>query len=665
MSASSVERLNWLRHELHRHNHLYYLEDNPEINDREFDLLLKELQQLEELHPELYDSNSPTMRVGGGINKNFETIAHNRRMYSLSNTYNLQELQDWYNRIVKHVGTDVSLVCELKYDGASISLTYEDGQLLRALTRGDGTSGDDVTANVRTIRSVPLQLHGEFPEKFDIRGEILLSHSAFAKINAEREQLGLELYMNPRNTASGTLKLQDSAEVAKRSLTAYMYGMVADQLPVDTHWEALELARSLGFKVPETAALCENLEDVITYIQHWDEARHTLEVETDGVVVKVNSLTLQEDLGYTAKAPRWATAYKFQAEQVVTKLASVSYQVGRTGAVTPVANLEPVLIAGTIVKRASLHNADIIAQLDLHLNDWVQVEKGGEIIPKIVGVELANRDPNAEPVTFISHCPDCGSALTRIEGEAAYYCPNEELCPTQMKGKIEHFVSRKAMDIESLGAETISLLFDQGLIRHAEDLYHLEKTQLLKLDRIGEKSAQNILDAIANSTTVPYHRVLFALGIRYVGETVAKLLAESFTTFQSLQEATKDDLAAVPGIGTRIAESVYNYFQEPAVIQRIQMLTDAGVQTQAQQRELLSESLAGKTFLFTGKLEIFNRDTAKENVEKHGGKIISSVSKNLDFLVVGENAGSKLAKAQQLGTVRILTEAEFLEMIQQ
>lgn len=660
---NAEKQIKQLTQELQQHNYNYYVLDKPTISDYAFDMKLEKLQQLEADFPQFADENSPTKRVGGTVTKDFPTIQHAFRMYSLSNSYSKEELADWIERVEKSVGENVEYVCELKFDGASISLKYENGQLSQAVTRGDGYQGDEITTNVRTIRSVPLQLKGEKVDEMYVRGEIMLPLKGFQQLNAEREELGLEPFMNPRNTASGSLKMQDSAEVAKRPLEAYMYSVVGKNLPFDSQWEMLEFCRKAGFKVPNSAKLCKNQDEIMQFIAEWDEKRHNLPYEIDGVVIKVNQFFQQNEMGYTAKAPRWAIAYKFKAEQAQTLLNAITYQVGRTGAVTPVANLEPVLLAGTTVKRASLHNSDIIQQLDVRLGDSVLVEKGGEIIPKIVGVNLDVRPKDAQAVTFIQHCPECGTELIRKEGEAAHYCPNEDGCPPQIKGRIEHFVSRKAMDIDSIGSETIGLMYEAGLVTQISDLYDLQKEDLLPLERMAEKSANNIVAAVEASKQIPFHKVLYGLGIRYVGETVAKKLVAAFPTIEELMQASQEELEAVDTIGTRIAESVRTYFSKREHLAMIQKLQEKGLQFEAEKVENLSEILSGETFLFTGKLTAFTRDEAKEMVEKNGGKLISSVTKNLQNLVVGEKAGSKLKKAEALGTVKILTEQEFLDLI--
>ncbi|MDG4951337.1 NAD-dependent DNA ligase LigA [Weeksellaceae bacterium KMM 9724] len=659
------QRIQELSQELDEHNYKYYVLDQPSISDYEFDMKLRELQELEEKHPAFASPNSPTQRVGGSVTKNFPTIEHKYRMYSLSNAYSFEEVEEWIARLEKSMGTNLTYVCELKYDGASISLKYVDGNLVEGVTRGDGFQGDEITTNVRTIRSIPLKLKTATEGELFVRGEIILPFTGFQQLNAEREELGLEPFMNPRNTASGSLKMQDSTEVAKRPLEAFMYGVLGDNLPFDTQWEMLEFARQAGFKVPNAAQLCKNAQEIQDFINHWDKARHDLPYEIDGIVIKVNEIHQQNELGYTAKSPRWAVAYKFKAEQVQTKLNSITYQVGRTGAVTPVANLEPVLLAGTTVKRASLHNADIIAQLDVRIGDTVMVEKGGEIIPKIVDINLDLRPADAEKIEFAKTCPECDTPLERAEGEAAFYCPNEDGCPPQIKGRIEHFVSRKAMDMESVGAETIALFHEAGLLNNIADLYDLKKEDILPLDRMAEKSANNIIESIVKSKEIPFHKVLYGLGIRFVGETVAKKLVKALPTIDALMKASQEDLEAIDTIGVRIAESVRKYFENPEHIEMIQKLKDYGLQFEAVADENVSDKLNEQSFLFTGKLTEFTRDEAKEMVEKNGGKLVSSVTKKLNYLVVGENAGSKLKKATELGTVKILTEQQFLDMLQE
>jgi len=666
MSENIQQQIEDLRAELHQHNYLYYIEDQPTISDLEFDQKLKHLQELEQAHPEFYDPNSPTLRVGGTVTKNFPTVEHKFRMYSLDNSYDFNDLEDWERRIIRTIPDPVDFVAELKYDGASISVHYENGKLKEAMTRGDGFRGDEITANVKTIPEIPLTLHGDYPDSFFMRGEIFLTRKNFDKINARRAEEGLDLFMNPRNTASGTLKMQDSAEVRKRGLTAVLYQYIADAAPAETHWELLEKAHSWGFKTSGHAKLCRNLEEIKQYITHWETARHELPFEIDGIVLKVNSLQQQARLGYTAKSPRWAMAYKFKAEQVQTKLLSVSYQVGRTGAVTPVANLQPVLLAGTTVKRASLHNEDIIRKLDLHEHDTVMVEKGGEIIPKIVGVNSSLRDSGSAAVQYITNCPECGTPLVKIEDQAIHFCPNELHCPPQVIGKMIHYVSRKALNIENLGSETIEQLYNAKLIENPADFYTLTSAQLLPLERMAKKSVDNILAGIDKSKTVPFERVLFGIGIKHVGETVAKKLAKNFESIEALQKASLEELMQVEDIGLKIAESIQLYFANPENVLMIERLKQYGIQLAKDPNaapSAVSDKLAGKTFLFTGKLSLFSRDQAEEMVEQNGGRNISAVSKNLNYLVVGEKAGSKLKKAQQLGTIEILDEQQFLDLI--
>lgn len=662
------KKITQLRNTLRQHNHNYYILDKPTVSDYEFDILLKELQALEDAHPEFFDANSPTQRVGGNVTSDFKTIKHDYRMYSLDNSYSKDDLLDWETRIKKILAEDstIEYVCELKYDGASISLTYEDGKLTRAVTRGDGFQGDDVTHNIKTINSIPLILKGtNYPKRFDIRGEIVMPFAGFNKLNSERVANGEEPYSNPRNTASGSLKLKDSSETAKRPLDALMYFVVGNNLAISSQSDALKKAASWGFKVPQTAKVCKNIDAVFDYINHWDNARFDLPYETDGVVVKVNSFDQQEELGYTSKSPRWAIAYKFKAEQVSTKLTSIDYQVGRTGAITPVANLEAVQLAGTVVRRASLHNKDQIEKLDLHENDTVFVEKGGEIIPKIVGIDFSKRNALAKPIQYISNCPACGSELARKDDDAKHFCLNEWGCTPQITGKIQHFISRKALNIDGLGAETINLLHENGLIKNSADLYDLTQEQLLPLERMAAKSAQNIIDGIEASKQAPFEKVLFGIGIRFVGATVAKVLAKHFKNIDTLILASFEELTAVNEIGDKIAESVIAYFQDERYMAILERLRIAGLQFAINENEtsLKSNVLADKTFLFTGKLTQFSRSDAQQMVEENGGKNVSSVSKNLNYLVVGEKAGSKLKKATALGTVIILTETEFLKLI--
>lgn len=661
------QKINSLRNELREHNYKYYVLDEPSISDFEFDMKLKELQKLEAEYPEFYDPTSPTLRVGGMVTKNFETVPHEYRMYSLDNSYSKEDLEDWEKRIQRILGdVDVEFTCELKYDGASISLTYEEGKLVRAVTRGDGFQGDDVTNNIKTIKSVPLQLKGDYPPKFDIRGEIILTLDGFAKMNQERIEAGEDPYMNPRNTASGSLKLQDSALVAQRPLECLLYSIVGENLGVTSQFEVLEKARSWGFKVPAVAKRCKSTAEVMQFMDHWEVHRHDLPYETDGVVVKVNSIQQQEELGYTAKSPRWAMAYKFKAEQAVTILNKITYQVGRTGAITPVANLEPVLLAGTTVKRASLHNADQIAKLDVREGDTVFVEKGGEIIPKIVKVDFTKRSADSKPTQYITHCPECGTELIRKEGEAQHFCPNDMGCPPQITGRIQHFISRKAMDIEGLGAETVELLFKEGLISNYADLYTLTKEQVKPLERMAEKSAENLVNGVEASKKIPFERVLFALGIRYVGETVAKKLAKAFKNIDALMAATQEQLVAVDEIGERIAESVVNFFSEPANMEIIDRLKSYGLQFSLsdEQLENQTEKLKGQTFVVSGVFETISRNELKKMIEDNGGKVASSVSSKTSFLVAGDKMGpSKRSKAENLG-VPIISEQEFLQKLE-
>jgi len=655
-----------LRDELNQHNHNYYVLDTPTISDFEFDQKLKQLQDLENQHPEFYDDNSPTQRVGGTITKNFNTVVHDYRMYSLENSYSKEDLIDWENRIQKVLG-NVSLqyTCELKYDGASISITYENGKLNRAVTRGDGFQGDDVTNNIKTIKSIPLKLKGKYPERFDIRGEIILPFEGFEKMNQELIEIGETPYSNPRNTASGSLKLQDSSEVAKRPLECLLYFIVGNNLTIESQYEGLETARNWGFKVPKEAKLANNLEEVFDYINYWDTHRHHLPYETDGVVIKVNDFHQQDELGYTAKSPRWAMAYKFKAEQVSTVLNSISYQVGRTGSITPVANLQPVQLAGTIVKRASLHNADQIEKLDIRIGDTVFVEKGGEIIPKIIGVYLTKRPTNSERTIYITHCPECNSELIRTEGEANHYCPNFYGCPPQIIGRIQHYISRKAMDIEGLGGETVALLFNNGLVNDYADLYELTVEQILPLERMAQKSAENLVNGVHKSKEIPFERVLYAIGIRYVGETVAKKLAKHYKSIVALQKAPLMDLILVDEIGEKIAQSVIEFFENQENVKIIERLKQFGVQLELLEKfnPNATEKLAGKTFVVSGVFEKFSRDDLKKAIEDNGGKVGSSISAKTDFVIAGDNMGpAKLEKANQL-KIAIISENDFLEMI--
>ncbi len=655
-----------LREELNQHNYNYYVLDHPTISDYEFDLKLKQLQDLESTHPEYFDENSPSQRVGGTITKNFQTVVHEYRMYSLDNSYSKEDLIDWEKRIQKVLG-DVVLeyTCELKYDGASISITYENGKLKRAVTRGDGFQGDDVTNNIKTIRSIPLALKGNFPDKFDVRGEIILPFAGFEKMNQELIEIGETPYSNPRNTASGSLKLQDSAEVAKRPLDCLLYFLTGTNLPFSSQYEGLEVARKWGFKVPKEAKLAHNLDEVFQYIDYWDTHRHHLPYETDGVVVKVNSFQHQEELGFTAKSPRWAIAYKFKSEQAATQLNSISYQVGRTGAITPVANLAPVQLAGTIVKRASLHNADQIEKLDIRVGDTVFVEKGGEIIPKIIAVDFSKRPGSAVPTQYITHCPECQTELVRSEGEANHYCPNFYGCPPQIIGRIQHYISRKAMDIEGLGGETVALLYNNHLVQNYADLYELKVEQILPLERMAQKSAENLVNGVAKSKDIPFERVLYALGIRFVGETVAKKLAKHYKSIDALSQATLMDLVLVDEIGEKIAQSVVEFFdnRENRII--IDRLKKYGVQFEIIERinPNATDKLSGKTFVVSGVFSVFSRDDLKKAIEDNGGKVGSSISAKTDYVVAGDNMGpAKLEKAGKLN-IPIITENEFMALI--
>ena len=660
-------RIKALREELARHNYNYYVLSAPVISDFEFDRKMRELQELEERHPEYADPDSPTRRVGSDLSKEFEQVAHRYPMLSLGNTYSEEEVRDFYERTARALGEPFVIVAELKYDGTSISLTYERGRLVRAVTRGDGVKGDDVTANIKTIRSVPLRVLGDdYPESFEIRGEVLLPWVEFDRLNKEREEQEEPLFANPRNAASGTLKQQNPAVVAARKLDAYFYYLLGENLPSDNHYENLRVARTWGFKVPDVMRECHSLREIFDYIAYWDQARKNLPVATDGIVLKVNSLRQQRLLGYTAKSPRWAIAYKFQAERAETRLDSVSFQVGRTGAITPVANLEPVLLAGTVVKRASLHNADIIEGLDLHIGDRVYVEKGGEIIPKIVGVNVEARSGAlGEKVRFIRTCPECGTPLTRPEGEAAHYCPNSAGCPPQIKGRIEHFVTRKAMDI-NIGPETVEDLYDAGYVRDAADLYTLKVADLLRLERWAEKSARNLMRSLEASKRVPFERVLYGLGIRYVGETVAKRLASAFHSMEALERATFDELVAVDEIGDRIAQSVLDYFADEGNRTLVARLREYGLRMALPEEELAgrTEKLKGLTIVISGTFSKHSREEYKAMIERNGGKNSGSVSGKTDYILAGENMGpAKLEKAVKLG-VRIIHEDEFLRMLE-
>ncbi|CAM1365340.1 DNA ligase [Tenacibaculum litopenaei] len=662
------EKIEGLREELRQHNYRYYVLDNPSIDDFEFDTKLSELIRLEEANPELFDPNSPTQRVGGGVTKNFVTSVHKNRMYSLDNSYSKEDLLDWEKRIQKIVGTaGISYTCELKYDGASINLTYENGRFVKAVTRGDGVQGDEVTANIRTIKSLPLVISEDFVKDFEMRGEIILPIAGFEKMNEERVVNGEEPYRNPRNTASGSLKLQDSAEVAKRPLDCLLYQVVTDERKYDTHYDSLLAAQKVGFKVPDTITLANSIEEVIAFVEAWDEKRHDLPYETDGVVIKVNSIQLQEELGFTSKAPRWAIAYKFKAEQVTTVLESISYQVGRTGAITPVANLAPVHLAGTVVKRASLHNADQIEKLDIRVGDTVYVEKGGEIIPKIIKVELAKRPLDSKATAYATHCPECDTELVRTDGDAKHYCPNEFGCAPQITGRIQHFISRKAMDIDGLGGETVDLLRKEGLVTSYADLYELTKEQIIPLDRMAEKSAQNMIAGIEKSKEIPFEKVLFALGIRFVGETVAKKLAKHFKSIDALLAADIETLVAVDEIGERIAQSIRAFAEEPSNTALITRLKSYGLQLQVSEESLANQTdkLAGSVFVVSGVFHQMSRNELKKAIEDNGGKVSSSISKKTTYVVAGDNMGpSKLTKAEGLG-IPIISEQDFIDMINQ
>ncbi len=664
-SMNIEQQIKNLRNELNQHNYNYYVLDNATISDYDFDIKLKELQDLEAKHPGFFDANSPTQRVGGEVVKSFETIPHEYRMYSLENSYSKEDLLDWETRIKKLIDGNIQYTCELKYDGASISLTYENGFLVKAVTRGDGFQGDNVTSNIRTIKSVPLQLKGDYPPKFDIRGEIILPFEGFIKMNEERIEIGEEPYRNPRNTASGSLKLQDSAEVAKRPLECLLYNLTGSNLGVNSQFESLEKARNWGFKVPHAAKLAHSMDEVLEFIDYWNVHRHELPYETDGVVIKVNNLQQQEELGYTAKAPRWAMAYKFKAEQVSTKLNSIAYQVGRTGAITPVANLEPVELASTTVKRASLHNADQIEKLDIRVGDEVYVEKGGEIIPKILGVDLSKRPLDSKPTAYITHCPECGTELVRQEGEAQHYCPNYNGCNPQIIGRIQHFISRKAMDIEGLGGETVALLVNEGLISNYSDLYELTKEQVIPLERMAEKSADNLIQGIEQSKNIPFERVLYALGIRYVGETVAKKLAKHYKSMDAIQNASEEELVHVDEIGVKIAESVKAFFSSEENIRIIDRLKAFGVQLEISADQLIGQTdkLKGQSIVISGVFESLSRDELKKLIEDNGGKVSSSISSKTSFIVAGDNMGpSKKKKADDLN-ISLINENEFLQKI--
>ena len=664
----SKARILELRAQLHEHNHRYYVLNSPVIGDIEFDMLMRELQDLEAANPDMYDPTSPTLRVGSDITKEFRQVQHKYPMLSLGNTYSREEVAEFFDRVKRALNEDFEICCELKFDGTSISLTYVDGKLERAVTRGDGEKGDDVTANVKTIRTVPLVLSGSgYPAEFEIRGEVLMPWEVFERLNEERAAAGEQLFANPRNAASGTLKLQDSSVVAKRSLDAYLYFLLGEELPAEGHYENLEAAKRWGFKISDTTCKCRTIDEVFAFIDRMDAERKNLPFATDGIVLKVNSLRQQKNLGYTAKSPRWAIAYKFQAESAVTRLNEVTYQVGRTGVVTPVANLDPVQLSGTVVKRASLHNADIIEKFDLHIGDMVYVEKGGEIIPKITGVDTSARFMLGEKVTFITKCPECGTPLVRYDGEAAHYCPNDSSCPPQIKGKIEHFVSREAMNIDSIGPETIEQLYNYGLIKNIADIYTMQPEDLMFLPRMGEKSAMNIVNAVKTSLQVPFERVLFALGIRFVGATVAKRLARAFGNIDALMAASFNELTAVDEIGERIAGAVRAFFAKEDNMLLVEKLKAAGLKFVVEDEPGVEKSdiLSGQSIVISGVFTHHSRDEYKEMIERNGGKNVGSVSKSTSFILMGENMGpAKLEKAQKLG-VRLVTEDEFLQMLQQ
>lgn len=660
---NDIKRMRELERELEYHSHRYYVDNTPEISDFEFDALLRQLQELEALHPEFADPNSPTKRVGSDLTAEFQSVEHKYAMQSLSNTYSSEELGEWIDRITKEIG-DVEFVCELKFDGTAISLTYENGALLRAVTRGDGRRGDDVTNNVRTIGTIPLKLRGEgYPKAFEIRGEIYMPYASFDRLNAEREAAGEPLLANPRNAAAGTLKQQSSKVVAERGLDCTLYHIAVDEPIKSTHWENLMEAKRWGFKISEHIKVCRTREEIEAFIAYWDSERKNLPYATDGIVIKVNSYAHQRTLGSTAKAPRWAVAYKFQAERALTKLLSVDFQVGRTGAVTPVANLDPVQLAGTVVKRASIHNADQIELLDIRIGDMVYVEKGGEIIPKITGVELSKRPEGSKPFEYITHCPECGTELVRDEGEAKHFCPNSKGCKPQIIGRIVHFVSRKAMNIEGLGGETVELLWESGMLHDIGDIYHLDPIQLAALPRLGEKSAANIIEGIRQSTDVPFERVLFALGIRFVGETTAKYLASHFRTLDAIANATIEELSEAEEVGQKIAVAITEYFASEDNRRIIDTLRNAGLQFEVKDKIQTSNALEGKSVVISGKFAGRSRDDMKALVEEHGGRNLAAVSANVDFIVAGENMGpAKLQKAQKLG-ITILSEEEFMALI--
>lgn len=660
--TAEQERIISLTKVLNQHNYNYYVLSNPTISDFEFDKMLEELADLEKRFPEFRQPDSPTMRVGSDISNEFKTVAHDYRMLSLGNTYSEGEITEFYNRIVKEIEQKPEIICELKFDGASISVKYENGQFVRAVTRGDGEKGDDVTENIRTVKSIPLSINSaELPDKFEIRGEIIMPHKSFDALNAERIEIGDTPFANCRNATSGSIKLINPKEVAKRGLDCYFYYMMGRNLPAKTHYECMQVLRRAGFKISDHVKLCHSLQEIFDFIHYWDTERRNLPFDIDGIVLKVNSYAQQEMLGFTAKNPRWAIAYKFKAEQVSTRLLSIDYQVGRTGAITPVANLEPVQLAGTIVKRASLHNADQIALLDIRVGDMVYVEKGGEIIPKIVGVE--SHDVFSEKTQFITKCPECGAELVRVEGEAKHFCPNSNNCPPQIKGKIEHFVSRKAMNIETIGEETVALMYDAGLVHNIADLYDLTKEQVLKLDRMADKSAENIIKGIESSKQVPFERVVYALGIRHVGETMAKKLAFALKDIETLSNATVEQLVAVGDIGEVIAQSIVDYFANDDNVKIVARLIDAGLQFKVKEQEKLSSSLEGLSVIISGTFTHYSRDEIKKVIELHGGKNVSSISKNTDLFVTGDNIGpAKLEKATKLN-IKMVDEDEFRKMI--
>ncbi|MCZ4695134.1 NAD-dependent DNA ligase LigA [Ancylomarina euxinus] len=664
--TEALQRITELREQLHKHNHNYYILSQPTISDFDFDMLMNDLMTLEKKFPEYADENSPSQRVGSDINLEFKQVAHEYPMLSLGNTYSEEDVRDFETRIKKLTEEQIQYVCELKYDGTSISLKYKNGKLMQALTRGDGVQGDDVTTNVKTIKAIPLSLQGnDYPNEFEIRGEIMMPFHVFNQLNIEREEQGESPFANPRNAASGSLKMQNSSVVAKRQLDCYLYYLLGKQLPARDHFRNLELARSWGFKISDDSKLCNSIDEVLEFIKYWDTKREELPVPIDGIVIKVNSLDQQQELGYTAKSPRWAISYKFKAERVATRLNSVTYQVGRTGSITPVANLDAVQLAGTVVKRASLHNSDIIANLDLHLNDSVYVEKGGEIIPKIVGVDVDQRDGNAEKIEFIENCPVCETKLVRLEGEANHYCPNSVSCPPQITGRIEHFIGRKAMNIDGLGEETIELLYQNGLVKNISDLYNLKKEDLLPLDRMGEKSADRILTSIQESLQVPFEKVLFALGIRHVGQTVAKKLAKTLTSIQRLREASLEELVGIDEIGDKIAKSIILFFEDEAQNNLVNELIAHGLQFELGQEELANQTnkLEGLSIVISGSFSLHSRDELKAMIEQNGGKNTSSISKKTDLFLAGEKVGpSKLEKVEKFG-IKTISEEDFIELI--